>query len=150
MHRLLGVLRDAGPSQRTPQPGIDQLDDLVGQVRSAGLTTSLTIAGQPFAMPPTAELAIYRLVQEALTNVLKHADSPGEARVVLRYRAPEVDVEISDDGLTRDPHPGDPGHGLAGMRERAAMFGGVVRAGPGPGPGGGWRVTATLTPATRP
>jgi signal transduction histidine kinase len=144
MHRLLGVLRDAGPMRRSPQPGIDQLDDLVGQVRSAGLTTSLTIAGRPFAMPGTAELAIYRLIQEALTNVLKHADSPREARVVLRYREPEVDVEISDDGRTADPNTVDPGHGLAGMRERAAMFGGAVQA--GPVSGGGWRVTATLTP----
>lgn len=145
MHRLLGVLRDAGPTERSPQPGIDRLDELVGQVRSAGLTTSLTIAGQPFDMPGTAQLAIYRLVQEALTNVLKHANAAQEARVVLRYQAPEVHVEISDDGRTPDPDGIDPGHGLAGMRERAAMFGGAVRA--GPRPGGGWLVTATLTPA---
>jgi signal transduction histidine kinase len=142
MHRLLGVLREPEPAgSRAPQPGIDQLDDLVGQVRAAGLATSLTVTGQPFPLPGTAQLAVYRLVQEALTNVLKHADSPTAAHVRLRYAQPAVDLDITDDGRPK-AHPADGGHGLTGMRERAAMFGGEVQA--GPRPGGGWRVAVRL------
>lgn len=145
MHRLLGVLRDAEPADsRVPQPGIDQLDDLVGQVRAAGLATSLTVAGQPFPLPGTAQLAVYRLVQEALTNVLKHADHPTAAHVRLRYQEPAVDLEITDDGGPAG-EPAGGGHGLTGMRERAAMFAGEVQA--GPRPGGGWRVAARLEAA---
>jgi signal transduction histidine kinase len=143
MHRLLGVLREGDDSTpRAPQPGIDQLDDLVGQVRAVGLATSLTVTGQPFPLPPTAQLAVYRLVQEALTNVLKHADQPTQARVRLHHRAPKLVVQVADDGRgsARPAVPG--GHGLAGMRERAAMFGGRVQA--GPGPAGGWLVHAEL------
>ncbi|HEY1570934.1 MAG TPA: histidine kinase [Pseudonocardiaceae bacterium] len=145
MHRLLGVLREAAPdASRAPQPGIDQLDELVSQVRSAGLAVSLTITGRPFELPATAQLAIYRVAQEALTNVLKHADSPTEARVLLSYRQPALELEVTDNGLTRDALPSDSsaGHGLAGMRERAAMFGGDVQA--GARPGGGWRVVVLL------
>ncbi|HEY3748506.1 MAG TPA: histidine kinase [Pseudonocardiaceae bacterium] len=145
MHRLLGVLREAAPdASRAPQPGIEQLDDLVSQVRSAGLAVSLTITGRPFELPTTAQLAVYRVAQEALTNVLKHADSPTEACVRLSYRQPVLELEVSDNGTTvGDPSSDSPaGHGLAGMRERAAMFGGDVLA--GPGPGGGWRVALRL------
>jgi signal transduction histidine kinase len=142
MHRLLGVLREPEPEgSRAPQPGIEQLDDLVGQVRSAGLATSLTVSGRPFPLPGTAQLAVYRLVQEALTNVLKHADSPTSAHVRLRYSKPALDLDISDDGRPKS-HQSDGGHGLTGMRERAAMFGGEVQA--GPRPGGGWRVAVRL------
>jgi signal transduction histidine kinase len=146
MHRLLGVLRaDAGSgASRAPQPGIEQLDDLVAQVRTAGLPTSLTMSGQPFPLPPTAQLAIYRVVQEALTNVLKHATSPSGVRILLCYDNPAVRVEITDDGRP-SPTPANAsptGHGLAGMRERAAMFGGEVSAGPVTG---GWRVRVRLT-----
>ncbi|HEX4702066.1 MAG TPA: sensor histidine kinase, partial [Pseudonocardiaceae bacterium] len=146
MHRLLGVLRaDAGSgASRAPQPGIEQLDDLVAQVRAAGLPTSITVSGQPFPLPPTAQLAVYRVVQEALTNVLKHADTPTGVRVVLSYAQPAVRVEITDDGRPT-PMPANEssiGHGLAGMRERAAMFGGEVSAGPVTG---GWRVRVRLT-----
>jgi signal transduction histidine kinase len=147
MHRLLGVLREAAPdASRAPQPGIEQLDDLVSQVRSAGLAVSLTITGRPFELPTTAQLAVYRVAQEALTNVLKHADSPTEACVQLSYQQPVLELEISDNGFTRDPQSSDSpaGHGLAGMRERAAMFGGDVLA--GPRPGGGWRVAVRLDP----
>jgi signal transduction histidine kinase len=151
MHRLLGVLREAAPDvSRAPQPGIEQLDDLVAKVRAAGLATSLTIAGQPFELPSTAQLAVYRVVQEALTNVLKHADSPTEAGVRLRYLRPVLELEICDDGRTGDRSPADvsTGHGLAGMRERAAMFGGDVLA--GPRPGGGWRVAVRLDTGSSP
>jgi signal transduction histidine kinase len=146
MHRLLGVLReDTGTDvSRAPQPGIEQLDDLVAQVRAAGLATSLTVSGQPFPLPSTAQLAIYRVVQEALTNVLKHADTPTGVRVLLHYDRPTVRLEIVDDGRPPAAAAGEPsaGHGLAGMRERAAMFGGEVSA--GPAPGGGWQVAVRL------
>ncbi|WP_236791822.1 sensor histidine kinase [Amycolatopsis sp. GM8] len=143
MHRLLGVLRGEGQEpSRAPQPGIEQLDELIGQVRAAGLPTSLTVTGTSFPLSPTAQLAVYRLVQEALTNVLKHADTPGEAWVLLRYRDPVVEVEIGDNGHGRPVASTVNGHGLAGMAERAAMFDGHVVA--GPRPGGGWRVRAEL------
>ncbi|HWE92144.1 MAG TPA: histidine kinase [Pseudonocardiaceae bacterium] len=151
MHRLLGVLRDGDPaSPRTPQPGIGQVDDLVAQVRAAGLEATWTVSGTPFPVPSTAELALFRMIQEALTNVLKHARQATEARVLLRYDAPVIDIRIVDDGHSgsstgsagsgREPVHG--GHGLIGMRERAAMFGGSVSA--GPRPGHGWQVHARL------
>jgi len=145
MHRLLGVLRGGEPDvSRAPQPGIGQLDDLVAQVRSAGLPTSLTISGQPFDLPSTAQLAVYRVVQEALTNVLKHADSPTEACVRLSYVERSLELVIWDDGLTtgRSAAEVTAGHGLAGMRERAGMFGGEVLA--SSRPEGGWQVSVRL------
>jgi signal transduction histidine kinase len=146
MHRLLGVLReDTGTDvSRAPLPGIEQLDDLVAQVRAAGLATSLTVSGQPFPLPSTAQLAIYRVVQEALTNVLKHADTPTGVRVLLCYDQPTVRLVIVVDGRSPGTAVSEPsaGHGLAGMRERAAMFGGEVSA--GPAPGGGWQVAFLL------
>ncbi|MDT7728834.1 MAG: hypothetical protein QOI21_5410 [Actinomycetota bacterium] len=144
MHRLLSVLRGSGEAASlAPQPGIAQIDDLVAQVRAAGLPTSWTVGGQPFPLSPTAGLAAYRVVQEALTNVLKHADEPREAKVTLRYDDPIVDLEIVDDG--RGTHrlvTEAAGHGLSGMRERVAVFGGQVTA--GARPAGGWRVHARL------
>lgn len=143
MHRLLGVLRGKGTEpMRAPQPGIEQLDELAAQVRSAGLPTSLTLAGTPFPVSPTAQLAVYRVVQEALTNVLKHAVSPTTATVTVRYQEPVVEVAIDDDGLGSPPGASTNGHGLGGMAERVAMFDGDVQA--GPRPGGGWRVRAKL------
>ena len=146
MHRLLGVLRDSPiegrEPMRAPQPGIEQLDTLVAQVRSAGLPTSLTVTGTPFPVALTAQLAVYRVVQEALTNVLKHAETPTTARVRLRYADPVVEVEIDDDGRGSPEHSVSNGHGLGGMAERVAMFDGRVRA--GPRAGGGWLVHAKL------
>jgi signal transduction histidine kinase len=151
MHRLLGVLRgDGQEATRAPQPGIEQLDAVVAQVRSAGLPTSLTTTGTPFPVSSTGALAVYRVVQEALTNVLKHAVSPTAAKVRLHYADPLVEVEIDDDGtsagtVTTPPaQPARPvnGHGLGGMAERVAMFDGRVEA--GPRQGGGWRVRAEL------
>ena len=143
MHRLLGVLRRGSQEPpRAPQPGIEQLDELVAQVRAAGLRVSLTVTGTPFPLSPTAELAVYRLVQEALTNVLKHADSPEQAWVRLRYRDPAIEVEVGDNGHGSPITSTVDGHGLSGMAERAAMFDGHVEA--GPRPGGGWRVHAEL------
>lgn len=143
MHRLLDVLRGSGHEPpRAPQPGIEQLDELVAQVRAAGLPTSLTVSGTPFPLSPTAQLAVYRLAQEALTNVLKHADSPDQAWVRLRYCDPVVELEVGDNGHRRPVTSAVNGHGLSGMAERAALFDGHVEA--GPRPGGGWQVRAEL------
>ncbi|MFD2415020.1 sensor histidine kinase [Amycolatopsis pigmentata] len=146
MHRLLGVLRNNdGESPRTPQPGVPQIDELVTQVRTTGLPTSWTITGEPFPISPTAGLALYRIAQEALTNVLKHAVRPSAAHIRLTYADPAVTLEVADDGAgPRDTAAPTGGHGLAGMRERVAVFDGDVTA--GPSPGGGWRVTARLEP----
>ena len=98
MHRLLGVLRGTGEeSPRAPQPGITQIDELVAQVRTAGLPVSWTVAGQRFQLSPTAELAVYRVAQEALTNVLKHA-GPARAVVHVEYRPRELRITVCDDG----------------------------------------------------
>ncbi|MEV6445182.1 histidine kinase [Amycolatopsis sp. NPDC051716] len=145
MHRLLGVLRSNGDeSPRAPQPGIAQVEELVEQVRRAGLPTTWTVTGKPFPLSPTAGLAVYRVTQEALTNVLKHAKEPSEARLRITYDEPFVSLEVTDDGAGVRPEPGarPTGHGLTGMRERVAVFGGDVEA--GPCPGGGWRVAARI------
>jgi signal transduction histidine kinase len=146
MQRLLGVLRGAEQAaSRTPQPGVDALDDLVNQVRKAGLATTLTITGAPFALPATVGLAVYRVTQEALTNVLKHANSPSEARVTLAYAEPLVTLTITDDGAPGQARPGPGGHGLTGMAERVAMFGARIDA--RALPTGGWRVHTRLNAA---
>jgi signal transduction histidine kinase len=147
MQRLVGVLRGAdqadGAQPRAPQPGLDQLDDLIAQVRAAGLPTTLTVSGTPFLVPPTAQLAVYRVVQESLTNVLKHAKDPSRAVVTLTYAEPSIVLYVTDDGRG-NPLPGNgAGHGLTGMRERASVFGGHVDA--GPRPHGGWQVRAIIT-----
>ncbi|WP_410670301.1 sensor histidine kinase [Amycolatopsis sp. cmx-4-68] len=139
MHRLLSVLRGTGDdSPRAPQPGIAALDDLVEQVRATGLATSWTVTGRRFPLPPTVELAIYRVAQEALTNVLKHAVAPASVTVHLTYADPVATLEVLDDGQPAAVPVTGGGHGLDGMRERASVAGGDVEA--GPRPGGGWRV----------
>jgi signal transduction histidine kinase len=143
MRRLLGVLReDDGGSELVPQPGVPQIDQLVEQVRAAGLPVTLEVAGDGRALPPGAQLTVFRLVQEALTNCLKHAGASAVAGVKLRYAADAVDVEVTDNGVS-SPRRADPdGRGLDGMRERAAVYAGTVEA--GPRLGGGWRVHARL------
>jgi signal transduction histidine kinase len=151
MRRLLGILRQPGAaaSGSAPQPALADLDTMIDTVREAGLPVRLTVSGQPFPIPPSAQLALYRIVQEALTNTLKHAGATS-AHVRLRYRDGEVDLEVTDDGrpaaIAAPVSPGAgsmaAGQGLAGMRERAAVFGGEVSA--GPRPEGGWRVHALL------
>ena len=145
VRRLLGN-EDSGPL--APQPGIGQLEDLVAQVRSAGLAVDLVFEGRPLELAPGAQLAIYRTVQEALTNVIKHARAATRAIVTVRYGSAGVDIEVRNDD---EPTPHRPapaqlptsGHGLAGMRQRAAVFGGSVVA--ARQPDGGWRVAAHLT-----
>ncbi len=147
MRRLLGVLRQPAESEQGPQPTLADLDKMLGTFRAAGLPVELTVAGEPFPLPPSAQLAVYRMITEALTNTLKHA-AGSAATVCLEYRDGEIELEVSDDGAGRRPGLGgragwvSGGHGITGMRERAAVFGGEVSA--GPRPGGGWRVRTTL------
>jgi len=141
--RLLGVLRD--PSEETglaPQPGIGDLDALVASVRAAGLPVKLAVSADLATLAAAADVSVYRIVQEALTNVLKHA-GPARADVTIGYAEDIVTIEVTDDG-TGQPDPPSPagGHGLAGMRERTAMFGGTLVA--GPRAGGGFAVRARL------
>ncbi len=117
MRRLLDLLTTAERTPMTPQPGIDELDDLVANVRSAGMPVTLDVEGQPRGLAPGVELAAYRVVQESLTNVLKHAGGAA-ARVVLRYRPDSIEVEVSNDGLGASTN-GSEGHGLVGMQERS-------------------------------
>jgi signal transduction histidine kinase len=145
MRRLLGVLRtEDDPGSRQPQPGMAQIDGLFDQVRATGLTAGLTVMGTPAAMPPGAELTVYRIVQEALTNTLKHAAGPTRVSVTIAYLPGSVTVDVHDDGARRDgrAQAWTAGHGLTGMRERAAVYGGAVSA--GPDPDGGWRIHARL------
>jgi signal transduction histidine kinase len=146
LRRLLGVLRrDSEPhGELTPVPGLADLDALLAEVAKAGLAVRLRVEGTPTPLPAGVDLSAYRIVQEALTNVVKHA---GEARaqVVVGYHDDQaVTVEVTDDGRGAAAQAGDgrPGHGLIGMRERVAAFGGDLQA--GPRPGGGFRVAARL------
>jgi signal transduction histidine kinase len=142
MRRLLGVLRpDATPAARTPQPGLSELADLAEQVRAGGLDVALAVEGEPRPLSPGLELAAYRIVQESLTNVVKHAGAQC-AEVRVRYGDGALELSIVDDG--HGPRsPADPGgHGLVGMRERVALYSGTLSA--GPHGGGGFAVAARL------
>ena len=176
MRRMLGVLRDEPPvttngaaalgavpssvtngGPRSPQPGLGDLDRLVERVRGTGLSVSLERTGTSFALTSAAELTVYRIVQEALTNVLKHAADPSAVDIVLVFDEPDVTVGVTDNGRIRvaagvpghaGPHGDRPppvtsrGHGLQGMAERTAAFGGTLAA--GPTETGGWEVRAVL------
>ncbi|AEW98204.1 sensor histidine kinase [Streptantibioticus cattleyicolor] len=142
MRRFLGVLRaDEPDALRHPQPGLAQLHDLAAQVRAAGLPVRLTVDGDVTAVPAAAQLTVYRLVQEALTNTMKHATAVNGATVRVSCPGDRVEVEVHDDGR---PAGGtaEGGHGIVGMRDRVAAYGGVLHA--GPLPEGGWRVAACL------
>jgi signal transduction histidine kinase len=141
MRQMLGVLREDGEATLAPQPGVEQLTDLLAQIRSAGLSVDLTVHGVPATLPAGLQLAVYRIVQEALTNTRKHAGPGATARVGLYYGDHAIEIRIRDDG--RGAVPGDGrGHGLVGMRERVAVYGGSVRA--VPMPEGGFEVIARL------
>jgi signal transduction histidine kinase len=141
MRRLLGMLRASDEELAlAPQPSLQQLDRLVEQVRAAGLPVEVTVEGNPGELPPGVDLSAYRIVQEALTNALKHA-GPARARVAVRYGEDELELEIADDGAgTGDA--GGSGHGLIGMRERVSVYGGELEA--GRRPGGGYALRARL------
>jgi signal transduction histidine kinase len=153
MSSLLGVLR-TGPETEAvplaPAPAAAEIEQLVTQAREAGMRVSLTAEGPARPLPGGLSLAAYRIVQEALTNVRKHAGPEATAEVALRYGRDDLLVHVTDDGggpgrtLPRygPPPAAAAGHGLTGMRERAALYGGTVRA--GPRPGGGFEVTVRL------
>jgi signal transduction histidine kinase len=174
MRRMLGVLRDepAGPSPAegigdgsaaavlatgngngngkgrapyAPQPGLGDLSALVERVRGTGLDVTVRRVGAPFELSSAAGLTVYRVVQEALTNALKHAEEAHSVEVLLTFDDPDVAVRVTDDGQSLVVVPARPtggGHGLAGMAERASTFGGTLAA--GPRPSGGWEVQALL------
>lgn len=150
LRKVLGVLRsEDAPSQsarHAPQPGLDRLDDLVATVRSAGLAVTVSTTGAPRPLSPGVELSAYRIVQEALSNVMRHA--PGaSAEVAIGHRPSGVTVRVVNSPPDRPAAP-SPGvrHGLLGMRERTAMLGGELAT--GPTPDGGWEVTAILPTGT--
>jgi signal transduction histidine kinase len=145
LRRLLGLLRRTDEAAAlTPQPGLAQLDDLLASVRESGLRVDVDISGDHQALPPGLDLTAYRIVQEALTNVLKHADATC-VRVGVTFQRTHLDLEVSDDGKTRSQNglsTAGSGHGLIGMRERVTVFGGTIRA--GSASDGGWTVHARL------
>jgi signal transduction histidine kinase len=142
LRRMLGVLREMeeGPDL-APQPGLAGLDDLVAHVRDAGLPVEVRVEGEPRPLSATGDLQAYRIVQEALTNALKHA-GPARAEVLVRYGPADVVIEVTDDGRGYDPATDGRGHGLIGMRERVAVCGGEMTA--GRRPQGGFEVVARL------
>ena len=168
MRTLLGVLRsESGLGGLTPQPSLADLNELVKGVREAGLPVTLRIDGEPCQLSQALGLSAFRIVQEALTNALKHA-GPARAEVIIRYQPAAVELEIRDTGVGRDgqPRPGQgngqgnrqgnghgnghgtgQGHGLVGTRERVAMFGGEFTA--EPAASGGYLVRARMPFDTR-
>jgi len=141
MRRMVGILRRPDePPSLVPQPGLDQIEALVQHVQDTGLEVELRVEGQPIALPMGLDLTAYRLVQEGLTNVLKHAHAT-RAEVVLRYLATSVEVEVSDDGVGGETS-GQSGHGLIGMHERVSLYQGQLSA--GPIDGGGYALRARL------
>ena len=145
MRRMLGVLRrddDGTEPERAPLPGIGQLGELLEQARASGLAVSFTVEGVPQPLPDGAALAAYRIVQESLTNTRKHGGPRATAQVLLRYLEDALLLRVTDDGLGSTAASDGAGHGLTGMRERVAIYGGWVQA--GPRPAGGYQVTARL------
>jgi signal transduction histidine kinase len=143
MRKIVGVLRTDGPAEREPQPGVRDLPALVEQMREAGLRTRLRVEGEQGTLPPGVDLAAYRLVQEALTNSLRHAGPAASAWVTVRNEPAELTVQVEDDGRGVAGRPArikGQGHGLMGIRERVALYGGVLRI--GPRSGGGFEVRA--------
>jgi signal transduction histidine kinase len=148
LHEVRSVLAALRPQDedppRAPAPGLSEVDELV---KAAGLPVSLRVDGAPRPLPPDVDRAAYRIVQEALTNVRRHAGESARAELALEYRPHGLTVRVTDDGVGASPS-GDPaGNGIAGMRERATALGGRLRA--GPRPGGGFEVVADL-PASAP
>jgi signal transduction histidine kinase len=149
MRRLLGVLREDEPGDgMEPQPGVAELETLARRVGDAGLPVELSVQGEQRPLPASAALSAYRIIQEALTNTLRHA-GPARARVILRYLPDALEIQVSDNGTGSEASRTDPtqrpdggGHGLIGMRERVMLFGGELHA--GPRPEGGYAVVARI------
>ncbi|WP_443072280.1 sensor histidine kinase [Streptomyces sp. NBC_01485] len=160
LRRMLAVLRTddngdgKGPAPYDSVPGLGRLDEMAGRIRAAGVPVELTVTGRPRPLAPGVELCAYRVVQEALTNVLKHAHT-ARAVVVVAYEARQLSVTVTDDGGAKqrtDPDrilPGA-GHGLIGMRERARLYGGTVDIGPRPEGGFGVRLTLPTSASATP
>ena len=141
MRRLLGMLRESDEEVAlAPQPSLAHLDALVAHVRDAGVPVDVRVEGTPRELAPGVDLSAYRIVQEALTNALKHAGQ-ARVRVFVRYGDDLLEVEVADTGAG-GVNGGTPGHGLAGMRERVAVFGGELES--GPRTEGGYAVRARL------
>ncbi|MGV9881789.1 sensor histidine kinase [Streptomyces sp. NPDC003379] len=153
LRRLLDVLRDDAPAtaERSPQPALTDLDQLIDGVRAAGLPVRSTVRGRPESVPAGRQLTVYRVVQEALTNTLKHGGPHATATVDVSYSERGVTVEITDTGAGAGSGSGSgsgsggtpasvKGRGLTGMRERTSLYDGTLEAGPLPDPPGGWRV----------
>lgn len=151
LRRLLGGLRSPDEVELAPAPGIEEVEELVAAVRAAGLPVELVMSGLPPAMPPGLQVAVYRVVQESLTNVLKHAPGATHVVVSVSYEPGTIHIEVVNDGLAEHAPGASPperesegpgGQGIAGMKERAAVFDGSLTA--GPEPYGVWRVEAHL------
>lgn len=161
LRRMLAVLRTdgpgddgPGPASYDPVPGLGRLDEMAGRIRAAGVPVELTVTGRPRPLAPGVELCAYRVVQEALTNVLKHAHA-ARAEVVVAYGARQLSVTVTDDGgdggrTDPDRIPPGAGHGLIGMRERARLYGGTVDIGPRPEGGFGVRLTLPTSASATP
>jgi signal transduction histidine kinase len=145
MRRLLGLLRSDDDDTLLPQPSLTRIDELAADLRASGLPVEVALEGEPGVLPPGVDVSAYRIVQEALTNALKHA-GPTRARVRIEYADDSVLVEVTDDGVgdgaVNGSRPPGSGHGLVGMRERVAIVGGELTA--GPRSTGGYTVSARL------
>lgn len=154
MRRMLGLLRSDDTVDFTPQPGLAQVDALAERMAGSGLVVDVHVEGEPGPVSPGVDISAYRIVQEALTNVLKHADA-ARATVRVQHGNGGLQIEVTDDG-TAGPHANSreigqnngQGHGLTGMHERVALYGGSLEA--GPAPEGGWRLLARLPNEARP
>jgi signal transduction histidine kinase len=141
LRRILVLLREREQTaQSHPQPSLAELDELVARYREAGLPVRLELIGEPMPLPSGVELSVYRIVQEALTNTLKHSD-PTRVTVTLAFRYARLDLEVVDDG-TPTLEAASAGQGLVGMRERVALLGGELET--GQREGGGFRVAAQV------
>ncbi|MFB0630559.1 sensor histidine kinase [Streptomyces sp. AB3(2024)] len=147
VRQVLDTLRAPGAAPRAPAPGLDRLPELLEQAAAAGLTATAATEGRPRTLPPGADLAAFRILQEALTNVVRHSGSR-TARIRLAWRPDGLELRVDDDGPPTGNPAGGSGNGLAGMRERAAALGGTIEA--GPRPDGGFRVIARLPPTAAP
>ncbi|MET8752713.1 sensor histidine kinase [Streptomyces sp. NPDC004667] len=141
VRQVLDTLRAPGAAPRAPAPGLDRLPELLEQAAAAGLTVTAAAEGRPRTLPPGADLAAFRILQEALTNVVRHSGSR-TARIRLAWLSDGLELRVDDEGPATGDPAGGSGNGLAGMRERAAALGGTIEA--GPRPDGGFRVIARL------
>jgi len=140
MRRMLGLLRSDDSADFTPQPGLAQVGALAERMARSGLDVDVQVEGEPGPVSPGVDISAYRIVQEALTNVLKHAEA-GRARVRVTHGDGGIEIEVADDG-TGGREPDGQGHGLTGIRERVGLYGGSLDV--GPAPQGGWRLVARL------